>query len=43
MPRACLPPLQSYAMSHDQNFKNLAVDYPRESVRLFAASESPCA
>ncbi len=27
-------------MDHDQNFKNLIVDYPRESVRFFAADES---
>lgn len=27
-------------MSHDQNFKNLIVDYPLESVRFFAAPES---
>jgi len=28
------------AMSHDQNFKNLIVDYPRESIAFFAAVES---
>ncbi|CRI62850.1 conserved hypothetical protein [Thiocapsa sp. KS1] len=27
-------------MSHDQNFKNLIVDYPRESIAFFAAVES---
>jgi hypothetical protein len=27
-------------MSHDQNFKNLIVDYPREAVQFFAAPES---
>lgn len=27
-------------MSHDQNFKNLIVDYPRESIAFFAAAES---
>jgi hypothetical protein len=27
-------------MSHDQNFKNLIVDYPRESIAFFAADES---
>ena len=27
-------------MSHDQNFKNLILDYPRESMRFFAAAEA---
>jgi hypothetical protein len=27
-------------MSHDQNFKNLIVDYPRESIAFFAAVEA---
>ncbi|MFB1502083.1 MAG: hypothetical protein AADX95_28615, partial [Thiocapsa sp. N5-Cardenillas] len=27
-------------MSHDQNFKNMIVDYPRESIAFFAADES---
>jgi len=27
-------------MSHDQNFKNLIVDYPHESVQFFAADEA---
>jgi DNA primase len=27
-------------MSHDQNFKNLIVDYPREALRFFAAEEA---
>ena len=27
-------------MSHDQNFNNLIVDYPRESIAFFAADES---
>jgi len=27
-------------MSHDQNFKNLIIDYPRESIAFFAAVES---
>ncbi|WP_295435273.1 hypothetical protein [uncultured Thiodictyon sp.] len=27
-------------MDHDQNFKNLIVDYPREAVRFFAADEA---
>ncbi len=27
-------------MTHDQNFKNLILDYPRESIALFAAVEA---
>ena len=27
-------------MDHDQNFKNLILDYPRESLRFFAREES---
>jgi hypothetical protein len=27
-------------MSHDQNFKNLILDYPRESLAFFAAEET---
>ena len=27
-------------MTHDQNFKNLILDYPREAISLFAASEA---
>jgi len=27
-------------MSHDQNFKNLILDYPREAVHFFAAAEA---
>jgi hypothetical protein len=27
-------------MSHDQNFKNLILDYPREAIALFAATEA---
>ncbi len=27
-------------MSHDQNFKNLIVDYPRQSISFFAAAEA---
>jgi hypothetical protein len=27
-------------MSHDQNFKNLIIDYPRESIVFFAAVEA---
>ena len=27
-------------MMHDQNFKNLILDYPRQAVALFAASEA---
>ena len=29
------------AISHDQNFKNLILDYPRESLAFFAAREAP--
>ena len=29
------------AVSHDQNFKNLILDYPRESLAFFAAPEAP--
>ena len=29
------------AVSHDQNFKNLIVDYPRESLAFFAPEEAP--
>ena len=28
------------AHSHDQNFKNLILDYPRQALELFAASEA---
>ena len=28
-------------VSHDQNFKNLIVDYPREALAFFAAGEAP--
>ncbi len=28
-------------VSHDQNFKNLIVDYPREALAFFAAEEAP--
>ena len=27
-------------MSHDQNFKNLILDYPREALEFFAADEA---
>ena len=27
-------------MEHDQNFKNLILDYPRDSIELFAANEA---
>ena len=27
-------------ISHDQNFKNLILDYPREALQLFAAREA---
>jgi hypothetical protein len=27
-------------MSHDQNFKNLILDYPREALNFFAAPEA---
>ena len=29
------------AVSHDQNFKNLILDYPREALAFFAPSEAP--
>jgi hypothetical protein len=29
------------AISHDQNFKNLILDYPREALAFFAADEAP--
>ena len=29
------------AISHDQNFKNLIVDYPREALSFFASEEAP--
>ena len=29
------------AVSHDQNFKNLIVDYPRDSLAFFAPGEAP--
>ena len=29
------------AVSHDQNFKNLILDYPREALGFFAAEEAP--
>ena len=28
-------------VSHDQNFKNLVVDYPREALAFFAPDEAP--
>ena len=31
------------AISHDQNFKNLILDYPREALAFFAAGEAPSA
>ena len=27
-------------MSHDQNFKNLILDYPRQALEFFAAEEA---
>jgi len=27
-------------MEHDQNFKNLILDYPRDAIELFAANEA---
>ena len=30
-------------ISHDQNFKNLILDYPREALAFFAAGEAPSA
>ena len=29
------------ARSHDQNFKNLILDYPRDALAFFAAEEAP--
>ena len=29
------------AISHDQNFKNLILDYPRDALAFFAAAEAP--
>ena len=29
------------AENHDQNFKNLLLDYPRESLAFFAPAEAP--
>ncbi len=29
------------AISHDQNFKNLILDYPRDALAFFAAEEAP--
>ena len=31
------------AVSHDQNFKNLILDYPRDALGFFAPSEAPAA
>jgi len=31
---------QGVAMNHDQNFKNLIIDYPIDALRLFAPNES---
>ena len=31
----------SNAVSHDQNFKNMIVEYPRDALALFAADEAP--
>ena len=31
------------AVSHDQNFKNLILDYPRDALDFFAPSEAPAA
>ena len=28
-------------VSHDQNFKNLIIDYPRDALAFFAAEEAP--
>ena len=28
-------------ISHDQNFKNLILDYPRDALSFFAAPEAP--
>ena len=29
------------AVSHDQNFKNLILDYPRDALAFFAPEEAP--
>ncbi len=29
------------AVGHDQNFKNLIVDYPRDALAFFAPEEAP--
>ncbi len=29
-----------HTLTHDQNFKNLILDYPRQSLEFFAAEES---
>ena len=34
-------PRMADAVSHDQNFKNLIVDYPREALEFFAPLEAP--
>ena len=31
------------AVSHDQNFKNLILDYPRDALAFFAPEEAPTA
>ena len=38
---ACRMQHMADAVSHDQNFKNLIVDYPREALAFFAAAEAP--
>ena len=38
---ACRMQHMADAVSHDQNFKNLIVDYPREALAFFAAEEAP--
>ena len=30
-------------VSHDQNFKNLILDYPQDALAFFAAEEAPLA
>jgi hypothetical protein len=34
------PKEQEDVMDHDQNFKNLILDYPREALRFFAHEEA---
>ena len=40
-PSTCRAQHMADAVSHDQNFKNLIVDYPRDALAFFAAEEAP--